>query len=300
MAKSKVYAVAVGRKVGIFNSWADCENQVKGYSGAKFKSFGSRKDAELFIDQHRSTRRPVAPSAANSKPTPTTMDSKDKKRPLPPSNDCITTPPIPYRKRLKTASTDADITFLINFDGGSRGNPGLAGCGAEVIEIRRNQNTGVNLRSKTRLHHFLLGKQTNNQAEYWGLIKALDHVHTKLSSLVQNQDQTQLTVKQISIAVQGDSKLIIQQMKGAFRVGPVLFKAHEVAQSWIQKIHDLGRAHNLECTYSWEHVYRTDNQIADECANKAMDAQRSWLIEIDCEGIEIRQELPDIDLASME
>ena len=37
-----------------------------------------------------------------------------------------------------------------------------------------------------------------------------------------------------------------------------------------------------------------------ECANKAMDAQRSWMIEIDSEGIETRQELPDIDLATIE
>lgn len=46
---SKHYAVRIGRKVGIFDNWAECEAQVKGYPGAIYKSFSSIQDATEFI-----------------------------------------------------------------------------------------------------------------------------------------------------------------------------------------------------------------------------------------------------------
>ncbi|GAA0128536.1 ribonuclease H family protein [Methanococcus maripaludis] len=47
---SKIYAVRKGRKTGLFNTWAECENQVKGFSGAEFKSFTSKIDAEDYLN----------------------------------------------------------------------------------------------------------------------------------------------------------------------------------------------------------------------------------------------------------
>ncbi|MDX2231444.1 MAG: viroplasmin family protein [Leptolyngbyaceae cyanobacterium bins.349] len=49
MSKAKYYAVIKGRKTGIFTSWSQCEQQVKGFSGAIFKSFGTRAEAEAAI-----------------------------------------------------------------------------------------------------------------------------------------------------------------------------------------------------------------------------------------------------------
>ena len=49
MAKS-YYAVKEGRKIGIYNTWNECEEQVKGYSGAKYKKFFSYEEALLFIN----------------------------------------------------------------------------------------------------------------------------------------------------------------------------------------------------------------------------------------------------------
>ena len=48
MAK-KYYAVKAGRQVGIYKTWADCQKQVQGYSGAVFKSFSTVEEAEAFI-----------------------------------------------------------------------------------------------------------------------------------------------------------------------------------------------------------------------------------------------------------
>jgi ribonuclease HI len=49
MSKQKYYVVWKGRKPGIYTSWAECEAQVKGFTGAEFKSFPSRELAENAI-----------------------------------------------------------------------------------------------------------------------------------------------------------------------------------------------------------------------------------------------------------
>ncbi|MCC2248877.1 ribonuclease H family protein [Virgibacillus sp. AGTR] len=46
MAKTKFYTVRKGRRPGVYNSWAECEAQVKGFKGAEFKSFASKSIAE--------------------------------------------------------------------------------------------------------------------------------------------------------------------------------------------------------------------------------------------------------------
>jgi ribonuclease HI len=46
MAKQKYYVVWRGRKPGIFTSWAEAEEQVKGFAAAQYKSFETRKEAE--------------------------------------------------------------------------------------------------------------------------------------------------------------------------------------------------------------------------------------------------------------
>lgn len=51
MSKAKkYYAVRVGRQTGVFDNWADCEAQVKGFKGAKFKSFTSKSMAEHALE----------------------------------------------------------------------------------------------------------------------------------------------------------------------------------------------------------------------------------------------------------
>ena len=54
----KFYAVAKGRKPGIYLSWADCEAQIKGYSGPKFKKFDSAEEAEEFYAKYNHGQLP--------------------------------------------------------------------------------------------------------------------------------------------------------------------------------------------------------------------------------------------------
>jgi len=43
------YAVAKGRLTGVFDSWSDCQRQVNGFPGARFKKFQTRGEAEEFV-----------------------------------------------------------------------------------------------------------------------------------------------------------------------------------------------------------------------------------------------------------
>lgn len=47
--KRKFYAVRVGRKTGVFNTWDECKEQVNGFYGAKYKSFFTLAEAEAFV-----------------------------------------------------------------------------------------------------------------------------------------------------------------------------------------------------------------------------------------------------------
>jgi len=64
MAKKKYYAVAVGRECGIFTDWSITEKLVKGFAGAKYKSFFSRSEAEKWLEdpvyqRNLSSRKPA-------------------------------------------------------------------------------------------------------------------------------------------------------------------------------------------------------------------------------------------------
>ncbi|WP_029542019.1 RNase H1/viroplasmin domain-containing protein [Selenomonas sp. AB3002] len=52
MAK-KFYAVANGRKTGIFELWAEADRQVKGFTGARYKGFNTREEAEKFLEESK-------------------------------------------------------------------------------------------------------------------------------------------------------------------------------------------------------------------------------------------------------
>ena len=72
MAKKKFYAVAAGRTTGIFTDWATCEKQVKGFTGAKYKSFPTRSEAESWLKEpvyskSPATKKAAKPAAGNTK-----------------------------------------------------------------------------------------------------------------------------------------------------------------------------------------------------------------------------------------
>jgi ribonuclease HI len=76
--KPAFYAVAKGRITGVFLTWSECEAQVKGCAGARFKKFPTQQEAQDFVD-HPPPPRPVrGPSKSKSKSTTTTTKRKPK------------------------------------------------------------------------------------------------------------------------------------------------------------------------------------------------------------------------------
>ncbi|HWG19496.1 MAG TPA: ribonuclease HI family protein [Terracidiphilus sp.] len=137
------------------------------------------------------------------------------------------------------AANESEAGWLTaHCDGGSRGNPGPSGYGA-VIEDAQG-------RVVARLSEFV-GVQTNNYAEYAGLLAvlrwAMEHGHRRLR-------------------VVSDSELMVKQMKGQYKVGsPVLRPLWEEAKSLARKLEKLEMSHTL----------RGGNKEADRLANAAMD-----------------------------
>jgi probable phosphoglycerate mutase len=123
-------------------------------------------------------------------------------------------------------------------DGGARGNPGPAGYG---VRIEREDGTLVEEVAEP------IGVATNNVAEYRGLLAALDWA---------------LAHDERAVLVRSDSLLLVQQMKGIYRVKhPGLVALHARAQDLAREI---GRV-------TFEHVGRGSNAHADRLANAAMD-----------------------------
>ncbi len=129
------------------------------------------------------------------------------------------------------------MTLTLHFDGGSRGNPGPAGCGWII-----NQN-GNKVSSGSRF----LGKNTNNFAEYSGMIDGLKMaVNLGLEEL----------------EVYGDSKLVVEQMKGNWKVkAPGLIPLWKEGQELTKKFKVI--------TFNW--IRRHKNSEADGLANEAMN-----------------------------
>ena len=141
----------------------------------------------------------------------------------------------------------ADELFTLQFDGGSRGNPGPAGSGAVVLAA---DGTPIVTVGK------FIGRATNNVAEYTGVIVALE-------------EALKLGAKKISI--KGDSELIIKQLKGEYRVKhPDMKVLYERAMNLIRKFDTVTIGHNL----------RHKNELADKLANLAMD-RRGDVTDID-------------------
>jgi ribonuclease HI len=129
-------------------------------------------------------------------------------------------------------------SLTLEFDGGSRGNPGPAGIG---VVIRAADGTPL-----VTLGRFI-GRATNNVAEYRALITALE-------------EAKKLGARKIDI--RGDSELIIKQMRGEYRVrDPGMKSLYDEAQFLFHQFDEAKIGHNL----------RHKNELADQLANLAMD-----------------------------
>src|ERR1700741_4527002 len=134
--------------------------------------------------------------------------------------------------------TPPDSFLIAHIDGGARGNPGPAGYGVVLTD-----QAG---RKVAALSEYL-GHQTNNYAEYNGLLAALDYA-------LQNGHK--------ALKVVADSELLVKQIRGEYKVkSPSLLELNQRARNMIRQLE----------WFSIQHVLRGKNQEADQLANLAMD-----------------------------
>jgi ribonuclease HI len=152
--------------------------------------------------------------------------------------------------------------YLLRFDGGARGNPGLGGAGAVIFEKKdKGGFDGGEKDDEGPLNElwsgfWYLGTCTNNQAEYTGLIKGL---------------QAGLEMELFPLRVEGDSELVIKQVTGAYKCkSDNLIPLNQMASKLIAKFPKDGTG-----TLSFGHVPRARNSRADELSNIAMDSRES-------------------------
>jgi ribonuclease HI len=142
-------------------------------------------------------------------------------------------------KELFSTRENPPAHHLVAFsDGGARGNPGPAGYGV-VVQDEAGRKVAA-------LSEYL-GHQTNNFAEYQGLIAALEYAVTNGHK---------------ALKVISDSELLVRQIKGIYKV----------KNAALQDLH--GRAKELIAQLEWfsiGHVLRGHNEEADGLANAAMD-----------------------------
>jgi len=142
---------------------------------------------------------------------------------------------------LSSASKSAPSAHTAHVDGGARGNPGPAGYGVAIQDASGHP--------VAELSEYL-GHQTNNYAEYQGLLAALRYA-------AEHQIKT--------LKVISDSELMVRQMKGIYKVRhPELRKLYEQAQQLARRLEH----------FEIRHALREHNRTADRLANEAMDRGR--------------------------
>ena len=135
----------------------------------------------------------------------------------------------------------ADL-FVAHVDGASRNNPGPAAYG---VVLRRPDGSVVETLSK------YIGTKTNNEAEYYGLIAALDCAASHRIA---------------RLRVVSDSELLVRQMQGNYKV----------KSASLKPLHEQARKLAGQFAYiSFEHVPRAHNADADRLANEALDKTES-------------------------
>ena len=136
--------------------------------------------------------------------------------------------------------------LTVEADGGSRGNPGVAGYGALV----RDTDTGALLAERAEP----LGKQSNNVAEYRGLVAGLEAAFAIDPSA--------------EVHVRLDSKLVVEQMSGRWKI------KHEDMRRLALQARDLVSAFTRSGgSVRFEWIPRADNKDADALSNVAMDGR---------------------------
>jgi ribonuclease H / adenosylcobalamin/alpha-ribazole phosphatase len=140
----------------------------------------------------------------------------------------------------------AGRAFVVRTDGAARGNPGPASAGAALFDLTRPDARDPRASPDASISDYL-GIQTNNVAEYTGVVRALELARD-------------LGATEVHLLL--DSKLIVEQLSGRWRV-----KDAKLIPLWAAARGTLNGFRRWTAT----HVPRAQNSVADALANEAID-----------------------------
>ena len=143
----------------------------------------------------------------------------------------------------------SDRRLIVEADGGSRGNPGPAAYGAVVRDAQTSEVLAA--------EGLPIGRATNNVAEYRGLIAGLQ--------MAREVDPS------AALEVRMDSKLVIEQMAGRWKVKHADMKPLALEAARLRP-----------ATVTWTWVPRELNKVADTLVNRALDGDpvpRQYLLD---------------------
>ena len=146
----------------------------------------------------------------------------------------------------RASTADARRGFVIRTDGAARGNPGPASLGAALFDLARPDAHDDRAVPDASISEYL-GVQTNNVAEYTGVVRALELAR-------------ELGAREVKLLL--DSKLIVEQLAGRWRV-----KDAKLIPLWTASRQSLAVFDRWSAT----HVPREQNTVADRLANEAID-----------------------------
>jgi ribonuclease HI len=142
-------------------------------------------------------------------------------------------------------SSQIQPEYVMFFDGCSKSNPGASGAGALILK------NGVEIWSGCE---FVGEKKTNNFAEYSGLLLGLRAAMEILEKEAGGGD-----LREMTLAVYGDSLLVINQMRGIWKVKSLnLATLYNEAREMVNKFRKV--------SFAW--IPREDNSRADELSNQ--------------------------------
>lgn len=147
-------------------------------------------------------------------------------------------------------------TATLKFDGSCKPNPGEGGSGYVLEQTQNSQRILAG-------QYYVGSNATNNVAEYFGLIAGLKHLASSDHKIGH-------------LEIEGDSELVINQLKGRYKVNsPRLKKLRQITLKTIER----GKGRDFD-SYSFRWIERRSNQIADGFANDARIEECCW--EEDC------------------
>ncbi|KAI5120448.1 hypothetical protein M0805_008495 [Coniferiporia weirii] len=162
MAKPGFYAVAKGRAPGVYRSWDDCDAQVRGFAGAKYKKFPSLREARAYIDMPAS---PSESSSTRSSAGPVTKAAMSHST-----------------RNTAVASKEEEGWDVVYSDGACKGN-GKTGSVAG-IGVWWGHDDPRNLAERCP------GSQTNNRAELIAIARVLESTPSSETPLMIKTDST--------------------------------------------------------------------------------------------------------------